>query len=100
MSAIWSVDKIERLDLGDGRDSLLHVSYSVRKAIGKQPWVSTICVDTSKVTNGSVAFDDVGQAQVVEWIKETLLEFRADFLVDIESCLSNNNEPVVRTFAD
>jgi hypothetical protein len=100
MSAIWSVSKVECLPEHQGRTNVVFkVDYAVRKAIGKKPWTSVACVNVDNFSDNFIPLEEVTEEMIIQWLKDTLTSLRSDMVEDIESCLSDEDELVVKTFS-
>jgi hypothetical protein len=100
MSATWSISKVECLPSVNGNPKVIFkVFYEVRKAPGKKPWPSVIALNMEKVGSDFIPFENVKQENIVQWVKDVLLTFRADFIDDIEGCLSDEDETIEMTIA-
>jgi hypothetical protein len=99
MNAIWSVSKVECLPEHQGQTNVVFkVDYAVRKAIGKKPWTSVACVNVENLGDNFIAFEDVTEEMIIQWLKDTLTSLRGDMVADIENCLSDDDELFVKTF--
>jgi hypothetical protein len=99
MSAIWSVSKVECLPEHQGQTNVVFkVDYAVRKVIGKKPWTSVACVNVENLGDNFIPLEDVTEEMIIQWLKDTLTSLRSDIIEDIESCLSDEDELVIKTF--
>jgi hypothetical protein len=101
MSAIWSVTKVECLPEHQGKTNVVFkVDFEVRKAVGKKPWVSVACVNVENLGDDFIPLEQVTEQMIVQWLKTSLASVRIDMVEDIESCLTDDNELVVKQFVN
>jgi hypothetical protein len=100
MSAIWSVVKVECLPEHQGKTNVVFkVDFEVLKAIGKKPWTSVACVNVDNLSDNFISLENVTEEMIIQWLKNTLTSLRSDMVEDIESCLSDKDELVIKTFS-